>query len=75
MENLNRAAVSTLGANCTPRAIVRVGKCIGSVVKATQYFNGITSVSATHSKAKLEKDFKVVYELCNTVRVFEVKIG
>ena len=82
MEHLNRAcktAVSSLGANCTPRAIVRVGKCIGTLVKATQHFDGITSVSATHSahsKAKLEKDIaKVVYELFNTVHVFEVRLG
>ena len=42
MEHLNRVckmAVRSLGANLTPKAIVRVAKCLGPIMKATQQFD------------------------------------
>ena len=46
-EHLNRVvktAVTNLGANLTPKAIVRVGKCLGPIIKATKQFDTKTNV-------------------------------
>lgn len=82
MEHLNRAcktAVSALGANSTPRAIVRVGKCIGPLVKASQNFDAVTNIHpphGTHSKAKQAKDvMRVTHELFDIACVFQEKSG
>ena len=81
MEHLNRTcktAVRLLGANLTPKAITRVGKCLGSITMVTQQLDKLTGVYrpyGTHSKASVNKDIKVVEELVSTARVFEFTPG
>lgn len=66
MEHLNRScktAVRALGANLTERAIVRVGQCLGPVVKSLQQFDcitGVPSVYGTHSSARRKKDISIL---------------
>ena len=77
MEHINRvckAAVKLLGANLTPKAIVRVGRCIGPLMNATHQFDkecGIDPTHGTHSKASVKKDLQlVVKELSEKSKVF-----
>lgn len=65
-EHINRAcktAVHMLGANLTPKAIVRIGRCIGPLMNATHQFDkecGINSMHGAHSKPSLKRDIQVV---------------
>ena len=77
MEHINRAcktAVNNLVANLTPKAIVRVGRCVGSVMNITQQFDRECDVSptyGTHADVSLKKDVKcVVKELVEKSKVF-----
>ena len=82
MEHINRAcktAVTTLGANLTPKAIVRVGRCMGPLMNATHQFDkecGIHPVRTTHSKASFKKDLQIVVkELSEKSEVFKYLPG
>lgn len=82
IEHINRAvktAISGLGANLTPLAIVRVGKCIGPLMKACNEFDkevGITLESGAHSHPNFKKDLaKLLDELHNKSRVFDYQKG
>lgn len=66
MEHLNRSckeAIVGLGANVTPKAIQRVGRCIGPLTAVCQQFDesgSIPPTAGTHSCAALEKDWNAV---------------
>lgn len=66
MEHLNRllkTCISTLGANKTPAAIVRLGKCIGPMSTILDTFNSVHDVKAdsgSHKAAKVDKDLKLL---------------
>ncbi len=82
MEHLNRAcktAVANLGANATPNAIVRIGKCIGPLSSLCSSYDRSTSVrpqSAAHSDAQFEDDLKkLVSELSDRSTVFKPTPG
>ena len=69
MEHLNRScndAVKHLGANKTPKAIVRCGKAIGGLTAILKYFDEITGISTSgaHSRQSDIEDLdKIVKEL------------
>ena len=78
MEHLNRScktAVAHLGANTTPKAIVRIGKCIGPLTNLGISFDistGVASRSAAHSDADDNVDIeKMVAELTSKSCVFK----
>ena len=78
MEHLNRVckmAVRSLGANLTSKALVRVAKCLGPIMKATQQFDAQTNVYrpyGTHSRASNQKDIdQLIHELVDFTKVFE----
>lgn len=66
MEHLNRSckeAIVGLGANVTPKAIQRVGRCIGPLTAVCRQFDessGIPPTAGAHSCASLEKDLNTV---------------
>lgn len=70
MEHLNRTcktAIANLKANVTPKAVVRIGKCIGPLVGLINSFSTASSVAAkssSHSEANFLDDLnKIVNEL------------
>ena len=78
LEHMNRAcktAVSNLGANLTKKAIVRVGRCVGSVMNITHQFDsesGVKPTTGTHADISLKKDIKLaVKELVEKSKVFD----
>ena len=63
MEHMNRAcetAVSNLGANLTRKAIVRIGRCVRSVVNQFDRESGMKPTTGTHADISLRKDIKLV---------------
>ena len=77
MEHLNRLckdAVSHLGANKTPKAIVRTGKAIQSMSEALHHFdkdNGIDLGSGAHTRRSEAGDLsKIVHEIHKKSSVF-----
>lgn len=82
MEHLNRPckmAVANLRANITPKAIVRIGKCIGPLTSMCSAFCHSTDVaphSSVHSQAKFQDDLKkIVAELTGRRGVFKFISG
>ena len=82
MEHLNRAckfAIAGLGANSTPQAITRIGKCIGPLMQICEQYDDVFSphkLSGSHSLPDITKDIKaVVKELTQTSAVFQFKKG
>ena len=78
MEHLNRScktAVAHLGANLTPKAIVRIGKCIRPLTNLGTAFDlstGVARRSGAHSDADVSADItKVVAELTGKSAVFK----
>ena len=78
MEHLNRTcktAVAHLGANLSPKAIVRIGKCIGPLTNLCSSFDlstGVTCRSGAHSDADSNADIaKIVSELIEKSAVFK----
>ena len=58
-----KTAVTVLGANSTEKAIVRVGQCLGPLVRALKQFDSVTdipSVYDTHSGPRRKKDILVL---------------
>ena len=77
MEHLNRMckdAVRQLGANKTPKAIVRVGKAISSLTLVLKQFNvtnGIQDTSGYYTRRDMTGDLeKVLIEIHNKSQVF-----
>ena len=66
MEHLNRAckeAISGLGANKTPKAITRIGKCVGVLTSVVQNYDAQTEVkkvSTGHGVLQDQKDCDIV---------------
>ena len=82
LEHCNRlikTAISHLGANATPKAITRVGKCAGPLLKVCQQYDRNTFVlptSSGHTDASLRTDLtKVLTELVTHSQVFKKKPG
>lgn len=77
MEHLNRlakTAVEGLGANKSNKAIIRVGKTIGTLSAATENFNlqhNLPAASGSHSQKSSEKDLKKVVKLLQQQKVFQ----
>ena len=82
LEHINCAckfAIAGLGANTTPQAITRVGKCIGPLMKICTHFDevfGLHTLSSAHPMPDISKDVKrVVKELTETSSVFKLEKG
>ena len=82
MEHLNRVckfAIAGLGANVTPRAITRIGRCIGPLMQVCDRYDeefSLHTLSGAHSMPDLSKDIKaVVKELTGSSSVFHFKEG
>lgn len=78
MEHCNcliKTAISHLGANMTTKAITRVGKCAGPLMKVCQQYDRHTCVvptSTVHTAASFDLDLKkVVNELVIHSQVFQ----
>ncbi len=77
LEHMNRTvktAVQNLGANATPKAITRIGRCVGPIMKVCSHFDSNTNV-AQHSGAHSERSFtsdltRIVQELDSGSKVF-----
>ena len=65
-QHMNRqiqSAVGGLGANKTPKAIIRVGKAIGVLSSVTESFDvevGVATPSGKHSEESMQKDLKKI---------------
>ena len=81
MEHLNRAckdAICGLGANKTPKAIQRIGKCIGILKAVTDNFDEQTEVSknkAYHTVASDDKDRELILKELQLHSVFSPSPG
>ena len=77
MEHLNRLCksyIEALGANATDAAVLRAGRCIGTISLISDNFDlatGITACSGAHSWRSIDKDLdKVIDELQKRSNVF-----
>lgn len=76
MEHMNRTvktAIEGLGANKSERAIVRVGRSVGTFTKMLERFDreaGVASVSGKRSEASMEKDVQEIVTLLSSEDVF-----
>ena len=63
----------------TPKAVVRIGKCVDVVMKAAAHFDDETQVQAdsgAHTSKSFAKDLQlIVHELTNRSQTFHVKTG
>lgn len=81
MEHLNRIckdAVSHLGANKTPNAIVRAGKAISGIGKVLQQFDTSLSINDTsgyHPRRDMSGDLKKVVSEIHKSQVFSYLPG
>ena len=81
MEHLNRVcktAVTSLGANKSQKAIVRVGKTIGTLTTVLDSFDKEHKVSNTsdgHTVRSDEKDLKTVVNELHNMQAFVIKPG
>lgn len=80
LEHCNRlvkTAVNNLGANVTPKAITRISKCAGPLMKVCQQYDRNTFVATTlsgHTAASFKSDLeKVICELVTRSKVFQYK--
>lgn len=79
MEHLNRScktAVANLGANTTPKAIVRIGRCTGPLTDLCSAFDhctGVAPLSGKHSEADFNDE--LVSELVHRTMVFKCTPG
>lgn len=81
MEHLNRkvkVAIESLRANKSEKAIMRVGKAIGTMTKILDKFDTVNNVpaeSGAHSKKSSEKDLcKIINQLVKS-QVFDIVPG
>ena len=81
MEHLNRlakTAVEGLGANKAEKAIIRVGKTVGTLSTATENFDKqhhIPAASVGHAKKSSAKDLKKIVKLLQQQKVFRKTRG
>lgn len=81
MEHLNRlakTAVEGLGANKSEKAIIRVGKTVGTLSVATGNFDKqhhVPAPSGSHSKKSSAKDLKKIVKLLQQQQVFRQTRG
>lgn len=79
MEHLNRLckeAIAGLRANKSEKAIIRIGKAIGTLHPVLDQFdavNAVASLSGIHSQPKSLRDLKLVLQELNQANVFEQK--
>ena len=77
MEHLNRiakGAIKGLGANKTEKAIVRIGRALGTVAPVLQNYNednDVPSLSGVHKVTEAKKDIAVVTGVLQANNVFE----
>ena len=78
MEHLNpiaKAAIQCLGANKSKKAIIRVGKSLGSLLKVLNHFdteNKVELTSGHHTQKKASKDLATVIEQLVEANVFGI---
>lgn len=63
-----------MSANITKQSMDRIGKCIGSIIKAMDRFDGeseVKPVTGTHSKAKITKDINTIVKQLVEAKVFK----
>lgn len=78
-EHLNRickTAVAALGANVTPKALVRIGKCADVLLKATHNFDaatGITTQSGAHTSKPFGKGLTTIVKELVGSKVFVIQ--
>lgn len=76
MEHLNRVckgAISSLGPNISDKAVQRMGKCLGEIMKITQMYdseNGIPSESGKHARKSEDEDRNKILAVLNDTKVF-----
>ena len=81
MEHLNRltkTAIVTLGVNKSEKAIIRVGKSIGTLEGTLKTFDKehvVPAQSGAHSERSNEKDLKKILKLLQQVRPFQTIEG
>lgn len=83
MEHLNASckfAIAGLGSNVTPQAILRIGRCIGPLVKVCNQFDNVFGLHSTTGEHEMppsvSKDIAaVVKELTHKSSVFHYKKG
>ena len=81
MEHLNRVAktaVEGLGANKSKKAIIRVGKAVGTLSTLLENFDKqhhVSVPSGHHSKKSISKDLKEILRILQNQEVFKQKEG
>ena len=81
MEHLNRLlkdAINALGANKTPKAIDRLGKCIaplGEVLDTYDRVHGVESQTSRHNPPSVDKDLTVIINELLKANVFNSSPG
>ena len=81
MEHLNRTckdAICGLGAKKKPKAITRIGKCIGVLTSVTEYFDEQTEITknkAAHTMSSEEKDGDLIIKSLLSHAVFTAVPG
>ena len=76
MEHMNRtvkSAIEGLGANKSEKAIVRVGRSVGTLTKMLDNYDseaGVASVSGKHSITTMEKDVREIVTLLSSTNIF-----
>lgn len=81
LEHINRTvktAVSTLGPNVTPKAIQRVGVCVGPLMEACRNFDKETHTpvhSGKHAMKSFSKDLAVIVKELHSSKVFSYLPG
>ena len=75
MEHINRivkTAIEGLGANKTEKAIIRIGKNVGTFMKTLEKFDrDVPSVSGEHSKKSMLKDLEITIQQVLDSRAFD----
>ena len=77
MEHLNRIAkdaIKGLGANKPEKAIVRVGRALGTIAPVSQNFdddNGVPPLSGGHNVSQYKKDVAIPASVLQTANVFQ----
>ena len=74
MNRIVKTAIEGLGANKTEKAIIRIGKSVGTFMKTLEKFDrevGVPSVSGEHSKKSMLKDLEITIQQLVDSRAFD----
>lgn len=77
MEHIIRScktALNAVGANITVQSLDRIGKCIGSLIKVMNIFDGeseVKEISETHSGARVKRDVDAIVKQLVEANVFK----